>query len=72
MGNADHALSTFLSHLQLQGLSPVSSKLAELVQQHAALAMAVDATRHEMPVQGVLPVDEGIIAVATQLSMHTS
>ena len=35
------------------------NKLPELEQQYSAMAKALDATRHEMAVRGVLPVDEG-------------
>lgn len=60
-------VSPFPPHLQLQGLGPLCSKLPELERQYSALTRALDATRHEMAVKGVLPVDEGTctIAVAT-------
>ena len=44
---------------QLQGLGPVVSNIAHLERSYVAMARALDATRHDMDLRGILPVDEG-------------
>ncbi|XP_064391647.1 HAUS augmin-like complex subunit 8 isoform X1 [Halichondria panicea] len=45
--------------IQLQGLGPVVSNIAHLERSYVAMARALDATRHDMDLRGILPVDEG-------------
>lgn len=56
--------------VQLQGLGPVVSGLDELERNHVAMARALDATRHDMSLCGIQPVDEGDSIVAAACVVH--
>ena len=44
---------------QVNGYGPVCDQLAELEQNYLQLARALDTTRHEIPVEGIVKITEG-------------
>ena len=45
---------------QVNGYGPVCDQLAELEQNYLQLARALDTTRHEIPVEGIVKIIEGL------------
>ena len=64
-----HIYTHHTTHTQEKELAPVVNGLPQLQQQHSALAVSLDATRHELPTSGLLPVTERRLLRSSH--MHT-
>lgn len=54
---------------QEKELAPVISSLPQLQQHHSALALSLDATRHELPTSGLIPTTESMLIPLPPLSL---
>ncbi|CAI8023007.1 HAUS augmin-like complex subunit 8 [Geodia barretti] len=55
--------------VQAKELAPVISSLPRLQQQHSALAVSLDATRHELPTSGLIPATERTSSLPRKISI---